>query len=168
MVHLYISSSSSSSSSLSVPVTLKTRFFLFFNCISHTFLRFIIIIFLQLLLGFQIFRWIWSWWSLVCPSIFSWNSWRRSVSNLGEHVFKLSDGYRRSTCLLPPIQPFCCQMGYLFLAFMTVPCHLLPHHLYCSNRMSAVWNRHVSKTSSTIDPKINMNVSNIFGGGLNS
>ena len=49
--NIYITSSSSSSaSSLSVPVALQMRYL--FNCISHCFIRFIII-FLQLSLGFQ-------------------------------------------------------------------------------------------------------------------
>ena len=48
----------------------------FFHCISHGFLRFMIIVFLQLSLGFQYFRWIGSWRGLVCSSIFSCNSMR--------------------------------------------------------------------------------------------
>ena len=93
---------------------------IFFQCISNGFFRFVTIASLQILLGFEdysmdrvltelsVFQFFYVIHDVVLSQIW------------GVQVHKLSDGYHRSTCLLSPIQPFCCQMCHLFLASMMV------------------------------------------------
>ena len=103
---LLSSSSSSRSSLLSVPVAFKMRHFLFSLHISwlpqihyHSFLAtfpwFSIFWMDRVLTEFSVFQYFFH--VIQCDV---------SVSNLGGHVYKLSDGHHRLTCLLPPIQTF--------------------------------------------------------------